>query len=467
MKKLQAVFLGIVLASVMSISTAFAAESPIIDYFGGSSFDYFRGVSLTKDGGCVAVGESWSYDGDMKGFSKGSDDAVLVKYDANGNVEWIKTFGGSFFDTFYDVKQTRDGGYIAVGCSNSLDGDMAGSAKAVREGNTEVPNHDAIIVKFDSKGNMEWFSDFGGSNLDKYNSVIETKDGNYLAVGETKSWDGSMTGLLKGEGDCLIAMYDSNGNLMWLDSFGSRGIEGLSSVVECQDGSFVAVGYTNSTDGYMDGTGSALLKGLMVRFDSNQNIIWVKALELMNPDIRTIVYASVYGFTDVAVTSDNGIIVSGAGIYLKEEERIYKVCSDGRLFKFDNNGNIEWGKIYKYADYTNLLSVIGTKDGSYISVGYSYSEMPVNSIVVSYDSKGQLKWAKSDGGSSNGDFRYIESKDDKYIIVGSTHTKDKSTEALLYIGNFEEYDGKLILSPETTKIVAPNDPSYREALSDL
>lgn len=456
MKKLHAIFLALIMTSTMSISTAFAVSSPRIDHFGGTKWDAFYAVSQTADGGYVAVGHSSSKDLDMEGLSKGRDNAVIVKYSPHGVQEWVTTFGGSKTEAFYDVKQTSDGGYIAVGCSSSLDGDMAGSSKALREEDTGYSNQDAVLVKFDSIGKMEWFRDFGGSGLDRYNSIIETREGNYLAVGETFSWDGDMEGLLKDKSDCLIAMYDPKGTLMWFNNFGNYSVEGFNSVVECPDGSFVAVGYTNDRFGYMEGTGVALLKGLIVKFDSNQNIIWVKAPELINPEIKFISYPAVYGFTDVAVTKDGGYIVSGAGIYIVGlPEGGTHIFYDARIFKYDGDGNKEWDRTYLYEDYTNFKSVSQASDGGYIGVGYSFFEGPTASIAVKYDENGKLQWAKNDAGVNNGRFDYIEPTDKGYVVVGSVLDKEKHVEGLLYLGNFEESEDEIILSPENTMDSSP------------
>jgi len=42
-------------------------------------------------------------------------DVYLVKTDAFGDTVWTRTFGGNLSDKGYDVKQTSDGEFIAVG----------------------------------------------------------------------------------------------------------------------------------------------------------------------------------------------------------------------------------------------------------------------------------------------------------------------------------------------------------------
>ena len=138
--------------------------------FGGNGNDYFNAVTATLDGGFIAVGYSTTAlfgDGDWTGVTgKGGEDAIIVKYDASGNVQWRKNFGGSGNDWFYSVTATPDGGFVAVGNSYiapSGNGDWTG---VIGKGN------DAIIVKFDAYGDVVWKKNFGGSgNLD-FDSLI-------------------------------------------------------------------------------------------------------------------------------------------------------------------------------------------------------------------------------------------------------------------------------------------------------
>ncbi|MBK7147745.1 MAG: hypothetical protein IPH78_02725, partial [Bacteroidetes bacterium] len=46
-------------------------------------------------------------------------DYWVVKINATGDKEWDKSFGGNRYDLLYTLKQTKDGGYIFGGVSNS------------------------------------------------------------------------------------------------------------------------------------------------------------------------------------------------------------------------------------------------------------------------------------------------------------------------------------------------------------
>jgi len=79
---------------------------------GGLKSDWNGVVQQTKDGGYIIAGSTYSY-------GAGLSDGFLVKTDAQGNMLWKNTFGGSGQDYFYSVQQTEDGGYIMVGSTES------------------------------------------------------------------------------------------------------------------------------------------------------------------------------------------------------------------------------------------------------------------------------------------------------------------------------------------------------------
>ena len=150
---------------------------------GGSQNDHFRSVQQTTDGGYIAAGYSTSNNTGDVAANKGSNDALIVKFDSSGNTTWVKTIGGSGADTFHSVKQTPDGHYIAVGESNSPSGDIQNPRGL----------YDGIIVNFESNGDISWIQNIGGSQNDYIHSVAITADGDYIVAGYSNSPDGDFT----------------------------------------------------------------------------------------------------------------------------------------------------------------------------------------------------------------------------------------------------------------------------------
>tara|TARA_B100000768_G_C11280051_1_gene378027 strand:+ start:2526 stop:3851 length:1326 start_codon:yes stop_codon:yes gene_type:complete len=89
---------------------------------GGASFDVARSISKTQDNGFIISGSSRSLD---NGFTnQGQNDALLIKITSEGELVWQKTIGGSEIDFFYDAVQLNDSSIIAVGETNSSNGDL-------------------------------------------------------------------------------------------------------------------------------------------------------------------------------------------------------------------------------------------------------------------------------------------------------------------------------------------------------
>jgi len=75
--------------------------------YGGLDDDCGCAVQETYDGGYVIVGDTRSF--------SAAKDLYIIKTDQNGDTIWTRTYGGSYYDRGWDIKQTSDSGYIVVG----------------------------------------------------------------------------------------------------------------------------------------------------------------------------------------------------------------------------------------------------------------------------------------------------------------------------------------------------------------
>ena len=204
---------------------------------GGSQLDIANDIKLTNDGGFFVTGYSLSNDGDIPS-NKGQEDFLFFKLDADGNLQWIKTMGGSGSDDGSAGIQTIDGGYAICGLTHSRDLDVAGNHGA----------HDLWVVKTNSAGVAQWTRCLGGSDGDDGIEIKQQSDGTILASGYTGSTDGDVTGL-HGLHDIWLVALDTSGNLLWQKTLGGTNDEFPRSLQIISTGEYIIAGRSNSSDG--------------------------------------------------------------------------------------------------------------------------------------------------------------------------------------------------------------------------
>jgi len=196
--------------------------------WGGNASDVAYSARETRDGGFMAAGWTMNYYTIENGtLSFVSPDALLIKTDSGGNIEWNRTYGGPNTDEqFACVQQTFDGQYIAAGYTNS-----SGTGSC-----------DFWLVKIGSDGSMIWSRTFGGLDDDYAYSVQQTSDDGYVIAGSTYSAGDSSP-------DYLVVKTDSNGNEEWRKVIGTDDTDQGQAIIETKDGGYVVAGYTYYTGG--------------------------------------------------------------------------------------------------------------------------------------------------------------------------------------------------------------------------
>ena len=257
--------------------------------YGGSSNDIAYNIQQTIDGGYIVAGYTNSNDGDITNNNDGRD-AWILKLSTNGAIECQKTYGGSADDYLTNIKQTADGGYIAVGYTGSNDGD--------------VPNNqgyfDAWIIKLDANRNLEWSKTFGGTNEDWINNTQQTTNGEYLFVGGTNSNDGDITNN-HGNTDLWVIKLQANGNLAWQKTYGGNNSDAASCIQKTNDGHYIISGSTDSNNG--DITNSHGNKDTwVIKIDDSGNIL----------QQTTVGTSGTEAANSILQTHDNNFLVAGS-----------------------------------------------------------------------------------------------------------------------------------------------------------
>jgi hypothetical protein len=206
------------------------------NYYGGTFTDTAYDAIQTNDSGYIVVGSSDSGDVDVSN-TKGAYDFWVIKLSETGAIIWEKSFGGDQVDEARSISQTADGNYLVVGDTRSANLDVSQNNGAA----------DLWIIKISPEGALIWEKTLGGSNFDVGRSVSKTVDDGFLIAGSSRSYDGDLSNN-NGQNDALILKVNGNGELEWQKTIGGSEVDFFYGAVELTDGSIVAVGDSSSSN---------------------------------------------------------------------------------------------------------------------------------------------------------------------------------------------------------------------------
>jgi Secretion system C-terminal sorting domain len=241
--------------------------------YGGTASDEAHVVEQTADGGFIVGGDSRSpISGDKTEVSSNFTDFWVLKLNAAGAIQWQKTIGSNGYDSFTSLKSTIDGGFILGGFT--FEGGL-------ETGFTRYGAHDYWVVKIDATGNIQWNKTYGGKDEEFLHALEQTPDGGYLLAGYSNSpISGVKTQVRKGNyGDYWVIKTDASGTIQWQNTYGGNSMDYLRSLVKTNDGGFLLGGYSFSTPSFDKASannGSADF--WVVKINATGNLQWEKTI---------------------------------------------------------------------------------------------------------------------------------------------------------------------------------------------
>lgn len=400
--------------------------------FGGSGNDQFVDTAALSDGGFVALMQSNSKDGSMSALAGNSATPipVLIKYKKNGTIAWQKAI-------------SSDSGIIVSGLAVDKDDNIAvsGYTKSRNLGFTNGGDYDAVLFKFNDRGDMQWQQSFGGSLTDGYEAVAAAPDGGFVAIGYSSSSNGTgaSLGLSPSHSASILVKYRADGSVQFMKSFGSTG-DSLMDVDVDKNGNIYTVGNFSSKDDHRLFDGFGRTDAAILKLSPNGDILWVK--QYGGSDVEN--------FPAITVASDGGCVIAG-----RSKSKDHSLASlsnhgnaDGILVKFDEDGTQAWERGFRgYAD-DSFTDIVQTADGGYAAVGYSGSSnrdlKPIGNrggldgFVVTLSASGRINSVQGYGGSLDDRFNALcVLKNGQMIACGSTLSADGDL-----VGSGSRSDGK-------------------------
>lgn len=343
--------------------------------------DWGYSLVLDSDGNVYAAGSSY--------FSDRGKDFALVKYNQQGEQQWVRFYNGSADrdDEVSQVVVDREGNAIITGTSQGTD-----------------TRADYATVKFSPDGEQLWAVRYNGTsdNVDEARAMAVDDDGNVYVSGGSF---GDET-----DYDYATIKYNSNGAEQWVERYDGPGhdydvVFYAGSVKLDRSANVYITGYSTGADGTYD---YATLK-----YSTDGALIWV---DRYNGPAQGTDYA------DALALDDLGNVYITGGSFDSTSSYDYvtiKYNSDGeRLWtaSFNGTGN-DWDEAYGIAfDPSGNVYIAGRCVGDGSSADFA---------TVKYSSSGEELWNIRYNGSANNyewPFR-IQLDADTNVYVGGWSTE--------------------------------------------
>jgi uncharacterized delta-60 repeat protein len=262
--------------------------------WGGSGLDILNAVAVDSAGNIYCAGATYSFDA--------AGDALLLKYDSSGTLQWAKTWGGSGWDILNAVAIDSAGNIYCAGQTYSFG----------------AGNWEAFVLKYNTSGTIQWAQTWGGASADSLSAVALDSGGNIYYAGWTYSFGA-------GYSDALLLKYNSSGTIQWAKTWGGSNIEAVSAVAVDSSGNIYCAGHT-----YSFGAGYSYPDPFLLKYDTSGALQCAKTWGGSHYDSLSAVAADSAGNTYYAgLTSP-----FGTGY------------SDALLLKYDSSGALQWAKAW-------------------------------------------------------------------------------------------------------------------------
>jgi len=194
------------------------------------------GVAIGSDGSVYVTGIS----------ANNQNDAVLIKFSANGDLLWERTWGGAASDAGFAVATDVDGFAYIAGTATSFGPSSSG----------------LFVVKFNSAGDVVWQRIFDGA---AGNALAVGPDGSVYAAGTTPR-------NVIGNFDLLALKISAGGDLVWQRTYSAgEVVDPRGGMAAAPDGSIVIAGAIQAARAGIVG-----LAALIIKLNSDGSLVFDK-----------------------------------------------------------------------------------------------------------------------------------------------------------------------------------------------
>jgi CheY-like chemotaxis protein len=319
--------------------------------------------------------------------SQGGYDLYIAKFNPNGSLMWVRSFGGMYDNVANSVAIDSTDNVIVTGY---FVGSMSfGGTTLVSGGGNSTP--DMFVAKFNSSGTHVWSKRFGGAFGNYANGVAVDNNNDIFITGQfnvSVDFGGGTVTSLGGTDGFVVKYSGLTGAYVWAKGFGGLGYDISEGVAVDGSGNVLVSGYSTGSMDFggglrANGGGS---DGFMAKFSgSNGSHVWSRMVGgLGNEDI-----------TGIAVdASGNGVLVGSFTQTIAIDGLSFSAPLSTAMLvaRFDSTGRILWGKAV--GGTSSIGGSIGPKAVAVDSAG---------NIVITGVASGEADFGNGQIGSGTGD----------------------------------------------------------------
>lgn len=321
--------------------------------FGGGKDDQFTHVVALADGGVLAMGTTYSTDGDARN-SRGAMDVFLVYLTHEGETVWVKCLGGTDDDEMLSVVETDAGQFFVCGRTKSRNGDLPSNKGGWDAWAT-------FLSRENGRPEQRILDGKGGD--DQFTLIHKTPTG-WLLLGDiAEEAKGEQAGEMLFESRPFALLLDQEGKEMWKVTLGGTGVNQFKAVADTDAGSWMLLGETNSSSIWMP-TPLGGLDIWMLSLRAGGAMGWQRTYGGSKDDTVTAILPDVSsGYFLLGSTKSNDGHVSGS-----------HGGTDVWIASVTNSGGLEWQQSLGGSGVSVPVGLLQTEDGGLLLAATTESQ---------------------------------------------------------------------------------------------